>query len=798
MILKKLFLLTAGILCLQWMCAQTPEQKLDNWNQRNPIEKIYLHLDRESYISGQTIWLKAYCMSDYTISTHNSTIYVELLNSRSQLISRKIFPAYLGVTLGQIELPETLASGAYQVRAYSPLMLNQPGFMYHKEITVFGATAKEASKKKAPSIDLQFFPEGGNLVTTLLNTVAFKAVDQNGYPVTIAGKLKNSKGEEITTLASKHDGMGRFALVPQAGEAYYVALDNNPAKQYPLPAATNKGITFSITNSAKGKQFKIERTADAPEAFRPAYMIGQMQNQVIFKQPLKQDKDQLGGVIQTANLLSGILQVTVFNKDDMPLAERLTFVDSKEYILPGTISVDTFNNTAHQKNRFTLNLKDTVIGHFSISVTDADYETTDYRPLNIYSYFLLSSDLKGYINDPAYYFRSDASAVKEDLDLVMMTNGWTRFKWKDVVQNKLPAPQYIDPLYINLKGTVNIEGTRKPFANKDLLVMTTPVDSTQGKGGLMKMIKTDSSGRFHLDTLIFYDNTRILFSDIKGKKSKFIRVKMDADSLNRNYHMEMSPFQVNDSLDLTAENKMQGAYNDYLRAEGKTLANVTVKARQKTDQEKLESEYTSGLFSGGINSRILDLRNENPVAANIFDYIQGRLPGVTVSRDTEGQYVVRYRDGGFGNGKLSLYLDEMHTDATMIEGIPISQIAFIKLMGTFVGAPGGGGALAIYTKKGADLSAAIESSTDIITYKGYSIIKQFYQPNYDLRTGDNAKADNRLTLSWTPDMYLANINPKVPIVFYNNDRTKRFKIVVEGLTNDGRMLMLEKTIENGN
>ncbi|MBO9620902.1 MAG: hypothetical protein J7539_17915, partial [Niabella sp.] len=458
MILKKLFLLTAGILCLQTMQAQTLEQKLDSWSQLNPIEKIYLHLDRESYTSGQTIWLKAYCMSEYAISNHNSTIYVELLNSKSELITRKIFPAYLGVTIGQIELPETLVSGAYQIRAYSPLMLNQPGLMYHKEITVFGAPAKESTKKAAAAVDLQFFPEGGNLITTLLNTVAFKAVDQNGYPLNVSGKLKNSKGEVITTFTSKHDGMGLFALVPLTGETYYVSLDNNPAKQYALPAATNKGVTFSVTNTAKGKQFKIERTADAPEAFRPAYMIGQMQNQVIFKQPLKQDKDQLGGVIQTSNLLSGILHITVFNKDDMPLAERLTFVDSKEYILPGTLSVDTFNNTAHQKNRFTLNLKDTVIGNFSISITDADYETSAYRPLNIYSYFLLSSDLRGYVNDPAYYFRSDAGAVKDELDLVMMTNGWTRFKWTDVAQNKLPAPQFKDPGYINLKGTVNIEG----------------------------------------------------------------------------------------------------------------------------------------------------------------------------------------------------------------------------------------------------------------------------------------------------------------------------------------------------
>ncbi|ANH81104.1 hypothetical protein A8C56_09035 [Niabella ginsenosidivorans] len=796
MILKKLFFLIIGIHLLHCTFSQNLEQRLNNWSQQNPIEKIYLHTDRESYTAGQTIWLKAYCMSEYIPSRRNSTIYVELLNNRSETVIRKIFPAYLGVSIGQVELPETVSSGSYQLRAYSPLMLNQPGFVFNKQIAIVGALAKNTVKNnEAAPVAIQFFPEGGNLITTLLNNVAFKATDANGYPVNITGQLKNNKGEVITSISSLHDGMGAFTLVPQAGETYFITLDGAPSKQYDLPASTGKGITFSITSTPKGKQFKIEHPAGVPEEFRAAYMIGQMQNQVIFKQPLQQGKDLIGGLIQTSNLLSGILQVTIFNKDNIPLAERLTFVDNKEYVLPGTLTVDTLNNTAHQRNRFTLNLKDTIIGDFSVSITDADYEPAPYRPLNIYACFLVNSDLRGYVHNPAYYFRSDADSVKKALDLVMMTNGWTRFKWTDVAKNTLPPVQYKDPGYIDLKGTVNIEGTRKPFANKDLLLMMRPVDTTLGKGGPSKLLQTDSSGRFRLDSIIFYDNMRILFSDVKGKKSKFIKVKMDADSLNRNYALQPLTIPFKNALSAGLQDKMTGDYNDYLKAEGITLANVTVKAREKSDKEKLEQEYTSGLFSGGINSRILDLRNEPVGAMNIFDYLQGRIPGITVSRDDQGQYVVKYRDGGFGTGKMTLYLDEMPADASMIESIPVNQIAFVKVLPGFVGAPGSGNALAIYMKKGADLNAAIEASTDIITYKGYSVIKQFYAPDYDLKTDDHPKADNRITLLWVPDIHLANISPRVPVVFYNNDRSKRFKVVIEGVTNDGRMLMIEKEIE---
>ncbi|WP_018629450.1 hypothetical protein [Niabella aurantiaca] len=796
MSLKKLVILAITLGNLLAAKAQTLEQKLDQWGQKSTIEKLYLHLDRESYIAGQSIWFKGYFLSDYTPSVKNSSVYLELLNNKSAVVVRQIFPAYLGVSMGQLEIPENFPSGSYQIRAYSPLMLNQPGFVYSKRIEIFGAAAKETKTKAtaANTIDLQFFPEGGNFILALLNNVAFKAVDQNGYPVSVSGLLKNNKGETVTRLSAVHDGMGVFTLVPQASENYYVVLDQEPSKQYPLPAATTKGITFTVVNSPKGKQFKIEHPKGVPQEFRAAYMIGQMENQVLFKQPLQQEKDLIGGVIQTTNLLSGILHLTVFNKDHMPLAERISFVNNKEYQLPGELVADTLNTTAHQRNRFNFHLKDTIIGNFSVSVTDADYETDPYRPLNIYAYFLLNSDLKGYIHNPAYYFRSDADSVKNALDLVMMTNGWTRFKWSEVTGNTLPAPLYHDQGYIHLAGKVNIEGTRKAFANKDLILMMRPVDTLHGKVGPTKMIHTDSTGNFRMDSMIFYDRMHLLFSDIKGSKSKFIKVKMDADSLSRSYDMPPLQLPYRDTLNSQTEEKMLSAYDDYLKAEGLTLKNVTVKARQKSETEKLEDEYTSGLFSGGINSRVLDLRNEPGGGMNIFEYIQGRIPGVTVSR-TDGQYVVKYRDGGFGGSNMTLYLDEMQTDPIFIESIPVNDIAFIKVMGNFVGASGGGSALAIYLKKGVDRLASTASATDIVMYKGYSIIKQFYAPDYDLKNVDTSKPDERLTLAWLPDIYLANVSPKVPIVFYNNDRTKRFKVVVEGVTNDGRMLMLEKTFE---
>lgn len=792
--MKKLhvFFLTISIFLLQFSFAQNIDTRLTKWAKENPIEKVYLQFDRENYFSGQTIWFKGYFTNGFVPSANSSTLYVELLDDQSSVLIRNIFPAYLGSVVGQIDLSESLPAGNYQIRAYSPVMLNQSAFIFNKGITVFGAKNKKPIKEnKILTNQIRFFPEGGNFITGKLNKIAFKATDKNGMPMDVDGTIFDNKNMVVVGFKTTHDGMGTFAIIPLEGESYY-AIINQTGEKINLPEQTKNGILFSVVTSAKGKLFRIEQGSEN-QVFKPAYLVGQMENEIIFKQPLT-DKKIINGLIDTKDFYSGILQLTVFNKDDMPLAERITFIDNKEYTLSATLKTDTLNTDERAKNHFTISLQDTVIGNFSVSVTDADFDEGDYRSSNIYSWLLLSSDIKGYIHNPSYYFESNADSIKTALDMVMMTNGWTRFNWKDIKENKLPSHQFKDPGYINVKGTVYLEGRKKVLSNKDIIVLMSQADTTLGKNSFPRIIHTDSLGQFQMDSLRFFDRMKFLFSDVRGNKSKYISVKLDSDSLARRFPIEINKLPFTDSsLSEGIQNKMNGAYKDYQNVAGTTLATVTVRARQKSETEKLDEEYSSALFTNNINGKILDLRNEI-FSGDIFQYLQGRLAGLSVS-GSPGDYKLIYRGGGFGDGgNVNLFLDEMPVDASMIEAIPVNQIAVVKLLPHSIASPGGGAALAIYMKKGADLKASIDSPTDILVYKGYTIIKEFYQPNYDLKP-NNDKRDNRLTLSWMPYLYVSSVNPQIPVIFYNNDRTKRLKIVAEGITNDGRLLMLEKIIE---
>ena len=788
---------------LQLLClasfAQKPDEKLKQWAERSPIEKVYLHLDRDNYLAGETIWFKAYLYSEYLPDTISTTLYIELLDGSSAIISRKILPVVFGNTYGQIELPDTLATSSYFIRAYSPTMLNHdPEFIYKRNIIIYGKKNNSEAKRKEKMLRLEFFPEAGNFTSGFLNTIAFKATDENGLPVNASGVIKNEKNETIVEFSSLHDGMGMFDLDSKENEKYYALINgDNSGKKYYLPEQTNKGIVFKIMPDPQGKYYEILQRLDDP-VFKAAYMIGQVQHHVVFRQELSQ-KEDITGIINTLKLNSGILHVTVFNKDNLPLAERLCFIDNKEYIQSAELIPDTINFSEKTKNRFSISLKDNMEVNFSVAVTDPEYSFSQIREENIFSSLLLTSDLKGYIHNPAWYFSSDDDSVKNALDLVMMTNGWRRFKWNDLLKNPLPAGNYKDPAFITLSGKINIRDTRKPFAGKPFVFFIVGADSSR----IMQIESTNNLGYFKIDSLVFFNRSHIVFKDIRGKKSDLLEILPSADSITRHYllpRIENYPSLISDISVTKTFSKLAYDYNEIIKAGGIMLKEVIVKSRKKSPVQELEEKYASGLFSG-FSERTIDLVNTNETVheLNIFDYLQTRVPGLSVIKDGL-DYIIYYRQGAtvssMGAIPMTLYLDEVLTDASFISSIPPDQLAMVKVFSNFVGAAGGGpgGALAIYTKKGADLYNST-SIQDQVRYQGYSLIKEFYSPDYTVNVNDKTKTDHRITLQWIPDIIVnKNNSAKIPVVFYNNERTKQFKIVVEGMTADGKMIFIETTI----
>lgn len=763
-------------------------KNLENWEASNPIEKLYVQTDRNTYYAGQTIWLKSYFLKNYQPSQSNSTLFLELLNSNSQIILKKVLPVFNSITYGQLEIPDSLSTGTYWLRAYSPLMLNfNKNYLFKSALQVFGKNQKNiiSDKENRNKIFLQFFPEGGNLLLNTTNNIAFKAINGEGIPVNISGTITNTSNHLVETFNTYHDGMGAFNLIPEPGEKYFAVTDDG--QKFELPPAQENGIALRAHQNKGQIEFTIS-TENLDSKFLPATCLAQMQNKVVQQPELVVNGNIFSGKLITSHLKSGILQLTIFNKDNMPLAERLFFINNKEYRLNATLNPIQFSDATRKRNQLEINLPTNVEGNFSISVTDADYDIPGSRSENIISSMLLTNDLPGYVHNPSWYF-SDDEKSPQAMDLLMLTNGWRRFNWLDVANKHLPKPTYTDPGYITLAGQADVRGSKKNFANRELLMwMTSPTS-----GPNLKLLKTDDEGKFRMDSIVFFDKAKILFSDVLGKKSKFITVKLNTDSLYKTYNLPPLNVPVNNNIfKSTLRSKMQSAYFDYSVGEGLLLDNVSIEGRKLTENE-LEKKYMSGLFAGGINARTFNLTGEFIPQWNIFDWLIGRVPSLQLNK--AGYFGDDYRLF-YRQQPIQLFLDEMPMqDASFITSIPANQFALIKIYPQFIGARGNGSALAVYTKRGDDIVENIESTGEILDYDGYSIIKEYYSPNYSLPAETNYK-DYRLTLNWQPEVLL-NGNSKIPVSFYNNDRTKRFKVVAEGITNDGKLLMFEKIIEPG-
>ncbi len=773
----------------QSLDAQKPDQILNNWSDKSPLEKVYLHLDRENYIAGETAWFKAYLYSDYQPDTISTVVYVELADASGVFIRRVAFPVLLGTAFGQIDLPENLNAGTYQLRSYTPTMLNiDHSYSGRQSVFIYG-------KKKTNPVALErktrieFFPEGGNLLAGASNVVAFKATNEKGLPLDIRAKLFNSKDEVVSTLESYHDGMGMFDLSPVGGEKYYVIDDGDAiAQKFYIPGATTKAIALSIIPHPQGHFFEINQKS-SESVFRAAYMIGQMQHRVVFRQDFAGNRETFQGLINTQKLHSGILQVTFFNKDNQPVAERLCFIDNKEYMQKGKLTADTVSFAAHGKNKFSIQLGDTVRGSFSVSVTDADYSLSAGRENNIFSSLLVTNDLKGYVHNPAWYFRSENDSVKTSIDLLMMTNGWRRFKWEELSQKSKEPVLHKDPAFITLAGKITLRDTKKAFDSKPLMMMMITEDSTRR----VQMINTDRDGKFNIDSLLFFGKTRVMFADIRGKKSQYIDAHLTVDTSLKSYTLpnETVPGR-NDHLLLASQSKYDADFEKIYKEKGELLEGVTVKSKKKkTALEELDEKYSSGAFATEAR-KTFDLVNsdEGQGYANILAYLRAK----GFSPDFRSTSTI----SALGSYSAEVYLDEFLAEGDILESLPMSKIAMVKVYSNgFSGSWGNGpgGVIAIYTKKDQDLWNSIDARPTSITYQGFTMIKEFYAPDYSVKSS-NIKPDSRITLDWRANILVNNLNPRIPISFYNNDRTKKFKVVVEGMTVDGKMLMIEETISS--
>ncbi|WP_422082676.1 TonB-dependent receptor [Ulvibacterium sp.] len=792
---------------------ETILEELRNYAATGGPEKVYVQTDKEFYGRGETIWFKAYLVDGvtHTQSTKSKIAYVELWNEKDSLIAlRRLHIEDFGAA-GDIKINDSLQGGIYTLRAYTKYMLNeQEPLFFHKQIPIWDSP-KIVAKPEKPTVEddmdnsllspiirpnIEFFPEGGYLVSGLENVTGIKATDKKGNGLALQGKILDESGNPVAFFRTFDFGLGNANFTPEAGKKYYARIDNGEIDaSFPLPKPLAKGYVLNLKN--KGDHILIKVTSNDERGLQGFFLLGHLRGEIIYKHHIEKPNAKGDAIfkLSTDGLKDGVAQFTLFARDGEPLCERLVFLDSPDN-LELSISTEFMDYGVRKPVSTMITLKDEtgapVQGELSVSVVSSTNDPKRHAETNIKSWLLLDSDLGGTVPDPDYFFVDNSSSRKQLLDLLMLTHGWRRFVWKDFRDTLTTRVLEHDPE----KGIV-IRGTTTAFYNSNKSLKSQVRFTILDEGAYQEQSPTNFQGEFSFGPLIFQDSIQgILEAFALGKKRKpEVAIYIDSTVFSVPFSQPVkrkSTFaptgNVQDYLE-TAWKKME---TDFAYSPKVTqLQEVTVIGekrtrakfiREKADEITLHGEPTMRLFTDSLPGLL---------GASMMDMLR-RVPGVQVFGTYPNQSAI-LRPTGFLRGSEPIYIvDSGPTPWESARFMMASEVEFLDVLkggaAAIYGGRGGNGVVAIYTKGSLLIPPPVTKrfpGVASFTVSGVYKAREFHSPNYAVPKKEHEKPDYRTTLHWEPKLPVAKNSPP-SFSFYTGDSTGEYIIKVEGMTLDGQ------------
>ena len=800
---KLFFILSIFPLCIQ---AQQPKVEAET----KPLtavklffEKVYLHTDRELYTPGDSIWYKAYLLDAQSnkLSTHNSNLYVELVSPDSKIAARQVILLRNGTGNGDFQLSDSLKSGAYRLRVYTSWMLNfRDNFVFEKNITIAGSSTEgtKAGRGAAlPSID--FFPEGGSLVAGVACRVAFKVTGADGKGMVSKGRIFSSKGDSVAAFASNENGMGSFMLNPAEGLAYTARglLNGRQDFKAELPKALSKG--FSLLVQEKDSVFNVVISASNPslnENINQDLSIevkhgGLVLAATAVKLSLKQTLIK----IEKKSLLPGINAITLLDGQHRPQCERLVFIQGEK----STVTISTGKTVYKPKEKVDLLVKVTdskgmpLKSSLSLSVTDAGLIPANEG--DIRSYALLQSEVRGRIENPMQYFDEGNPKRKEQLELLLLTQGWRDFVWKRMADSAVHI-SHAPEQYININGQVHGVG------KKQLAGLSIGVRIPGSKGEKLFSSQTDSLGRYRIRGLELYGNQAIIVTALDKKAEPSGQVSMDsvlADSLA--LRPISGSLAAMESAEVPAEDISKGAAllkrkSVYRSADPINLNEVKIKASKMTHLLRgvaMEAGYPQENFK--VTPADYDYQDLRHYLSNLSQYSAKINPSADTVMGMN--WILFQGDKGTGvvptvfvnNTQIPVYEEDVPEQKNAMYqryfSLPMKLIEEVKVRKilSVVDGPLKIGYLLYITTKPHALDVK-ERGRLTAVINGYYESRVFYSPVYDQPDKDK---DIRATILWKPT-FETNENGEAQVSFYNSSFCKDMRISLEGVGSNGMLI----------
>ncbi|TDE12146.1 hypothetical protein E0F88_23295 [Dyadobacter psychrotolerans] len=739
-------------------------------------EKIYVHLDRSFYLIGETIWFKAYNLdgSRHRFLDMSKVAYLEILDKENNAVAQTKFSLLKGKGNGSLLIPASVVSGNYKVRCYSNWMKNfGADYFFETDITVVNPFLKfdpEPDAKKEITYDVQFFPEGGYLVKGLESKVAFRAAGPDGKGIQFKGVVVSGQNDEIVKFQPGKFGIGSFIFKPQTTDTYRAIITDSQGKEhtYPLPQVQERGYVMRVTDSTSNL-IKVSVIRPAEEEQSVVYLLAHTRqiNPIADKKSFAGNRTEF--LINRAQLGEGISHMTILNEKLKPVCERLYFKRPEKRL---NIEAGVGKPEFATREKVTMNLSAETTGsltNMSVSV----FLTDSIQALaqnDISSYFFLTSDLKGRIEDPAYYFQNNTKETDRQLDDLIISHGWRRFKWEDVFGGTLPKYQHLPEFdgHLVLGKVLNIsDNSPAPGIDSYLAALDFPaklyVNHSDAEGNFMFELKNFTGAKeVTLQTNLLRDST-YKFEISNPFSKQFSQAAVPAFKFDKNLGNPL----------LTRSINMQSG-NSFL-------------PRLFTTRKAVLTDSLA-FFGVPDEKYFLDDFTRFPTMEEVLrEYVRG--------------VVVRRRDKGFHFRMVDKLLPNTFykTDPlVLLDGIPVFnvdkimeidplKIKKVELLSSWylLGAMNFTGIVSFSTYKN-DLAGFEPDPRVLITqYEGVQAQREFYAPKYDSQTELVSRLpDFRNLLHWAPNV-VTDQTGKAQIQFFTSEQTGSYKVVVQGITEKG-------------
>jgi hypothetical protein len=743
--------------------------KANLFNLKFPQEKIYLHLDRNSYWANDDIWFKAYLKNS---PIPESNLYVELVSSKGAIVYKNLCWAQNGLAYGDIHLADTLSSGVYQIRAYTDWLRNfDDAWFFRKNLVIWNLRDKQANVEtndlKAKEIDLQFFPEGGTFISGLKNRVAFKAIDKNGKGIDLEGEITDDRGTKITDIKSEFRGMGSFVFMPEENRNYTakVQVAGKITLQVNLPTPQKEGVAFAVDPADTSNiqiAVSVKSRISGNNQASDYLLVGQAGGGICYRNKVGTTGKLL---IDRNSLPSGIVKFTLFDSEMIPRCERLVFINHHDNI---NVEIKPDKTDYITREKVQLDLK-AISGagipynaNLSVSVYNPENQLeTEKYPDNILTHFLLNSELRGTIEEPAWYFKDDSLSTLLALDNLMLTHGYRQFEWKEIREDKYPEIVYQPVGCIQLGGTVKSTIRNKPLAKAKVSMMT--VKSLLGT----YQQTTDSLGHFLFSDLFFNDTVYVALQAVNEKGNRNTEIEIDERS-GTSPKTGYLPFiykyeKENEVLTSTflSELSPEIINRKWRLSDTILLGDINVVTKKKESNDELVRMYADPDY-------VVKVTKEDALYTNVVEMMDSK------------PYLRMFTEAQF-------YLNGAPVDRDFLESLPVNGFDKVEVVKFSPIIKGGGPGVFFYLKRGAPQYVPADvfgmKSYAII---GYSVIREFYSPEYENRDIPIERKDFRSTLYWNP-IVRTDSTGVARVSFYNSDEAGTMQVVVEGVTADGKL-----------